>query len=277
MNVYEIVQQKILAELKKGTVPWCKPWCTGIPQNIVSKRPYSGINLFLLPEYYELPFFLTFKQCKEIGGNVKKGQSGHMVVFWSVVHKEVEETEEEKTFFNLRYYTVFNVDQCELPEEWKEKHIPKMHSFKRLQTAENIIAGYENRPSIVYKGNKACYIPTLDTINMPPLRTFKNKALYYSTLFHECTHSTGHETRLNRDLKNWFGSEEYGKEELIAEIGAGYLCTIAGIHDTIKHSAAYIHNWSKVISESERFFVYAASAAEKAAKYILGEKQEFTE
>lgn len=276
--VYEKVTGKIISLLESGIIPWHMPWVCGKAINYVSRKPYRGINTWLLSKAGE---YLTFKQIQALGGKIKKGSKAHTVVYSKTITKHVsgaEETTEEnvdgktvKRYFLLRYYTVFHLDDVEnIQSKLKEyEHNP-------IEEAEKIIEGYDNKPKIVSESHgEAFYSPKLDYINIPPMNGFPTLEEYYSVLFHESIHSTGHVSRLGRFTDEAacaaFGSKEYSKEELVAEMGAAMLCGVAGIETmTINNSAAYIQSWLKVLKDDKKFVVQAASAAQKAADYILG-------
>ena len=274
-KVYEIVTDRIIAELEKGTIPWRQPWKeSGRPVNLVSRKPYRGINVILLRSTCRSsPYWLTFKQAKNLGGNVRKGEKATPVVFWKWTEKvqpDPETGEERKDGFPiLRYYSVFNADQVEgvaVPEEAPRRFNPVEH-------AEGIISAMPSRPEIQHRGDRAYYSPRLDQVVLPPKGVFDSENGYYSVAFHELTHSTGHSSRLHRfdteDLAP-FGSTDYSKEELVAELGASFLCAEAGIDGTvIPNSAAYIQNWLGALRNDKRMVVLAAAQAQKAADYIL--------
>jgi len=278
--VYANINAKIIEQLEKGTVPWLKPWTeAGLPINIISKRPYRGINMILLlMENYEHNHFLSFKQASDIGGKVKKGERGHMVVFWSQVenkqeeHKENDEKTEPKKKSILRYYYVFNISQCEnIPEQY----LPKARETKELPSCESIVTAMPHCPPIRHKENKAFYNFKEDFVNMPKKRSFKNDESYYSTLFHELVHSTGHVSRLNRDTivqMAEFGDDNYSLEELVAEIGTCYLQSVAGITSEFQQSAAYLQGWLAKLKGDKKFIFQAARASQKAVDYILNIK-----
>jgi antirestriction protein ArdC len=272
-SVYEIITSRIVEELETGQVPWRKPWRTLPPANLVSKKPYRGINVFLLAlQGYGSQYWLTFNQAKQLGGNVRKGEHGTKIVFWKFDTFETEttdgETEERKSAF-LRYYTVFNLEQTE-----GLKALLALPPAFPIESAEAIGKGMPNPPAFE-QDFQAAYIPSRDTVTMPSRTAFDSQAEYYSTLFHELTHSTGHAKRLARegfDSPQKFGSESYSREELIAEMGSAMLCGIAGIEQaTISNSAAYLQSWIKRLKADSRLVVSAASAAQKAADYIRGE------
>lgn len=275
-SVYEMITDRFIAELEKGIIPWQKPW-TGVREGAYSRstgRPYSLINQLLLGKPGE---YLTFKQAQEAGGKVKKGEKSSFVVFWKPL--PVKETgkdgkEVTKVIPFLKYYNVFHIDQCEGVEpKYKEA---QMHDFDPIEEAERVLEEYalrEHIPIINEKGNRAYYSPSLDEIHLPLREQFMQQAEYYSTAFHEATHSTGHESRLNRlSADAHFGNEEYSKEELVAEIGAAVLCNEMKLEtaSSFKNSAAYVQNWLSVLKGDSRMIVSAAGKAEKAVKMILG-------
>jgi antirestriction protein ArdC len=232
-KVYEIVTDKIIAALESGTPAWRKPWTAGIPRNAITNRPYSGINALLLgmTEYTD-PRWLTFKQCSAKGGKVRKGEKSTLVIFWkqNTITQETDTGEiTEKQVPLLRYYLVFNAEQCDGLD------LPALETRKldMVAEAEAIVANMPNPPSISHDGgDRAYYTPARDSIHLPARSSFTSTGELYSTLFHELTHSTGHQSRLNRQTLTEvvpFGSETYSKEELVAEFGAAFLCAHAGI------------------------------------------------
>jgi antirestriction protein ArdC len=282
-DAYQVITDRIMAQLEKGVVPWQKPWRGGeqMPRNLTSGRAYRGVNVFLLHAMcFESPFWLTYKQAAELGGHVKKGERACPVVFWKrlQVADKTEPTGNKNIPF-LRYYSVFNVSQCEdIPPD----KIPVQNGIQRehcpITEAENIVAAMPKKPEIRHGGGRACYSPALDCVNMPQPEQFQTGQDYYSVLFHELTHSTGHESRLNRkgisgSDGEWsaFGSTPYAREELVAEMGAAFLSGHAGIVErTLDNSAAYIRAWLERLKEDRRLIVQAAAAAQKAADFILG-------
>jgi antirestriction protein ArdC len=286
-DVYEIITEQILDQLKKGTVPWHKPWkgAGEWPKNFVSGKPYRGLNVFVLHlQGYSSPYWLTFNQAKAKGGHIKKGEKSTMVTFWKKIEAKKKTTidtdgnkveVEKDPYFLLRYYRVFNVEQCEglkLPEVKSEETL----EFTPIETCEQIVAGMPQKPEISHGGGRACYSPSSDKVTMPMQNSFDSEPEYYSTLFHELTHSTGHKSRLDRDeIVNLcpFGTTNYSKEELVAEMGAAFLCGEAGIeNNTIDNSAAYVANWVQKFEDQPKMVVCAASAAQKAVDFILNKK-----
>jgi antirestriction protein ArdC len=276
LDVYSLVTEKIIELLEAGTIPWRKPWTdAGPPMNLVSKRPYRGINLLLLNSLgYSHNLFLTWKQLKTIGASVKKGEKGIIVVFNKMIEHQVEkngQTKIERKAF-LRYYKVFNVGQCtDVPSAFippREDHI-----VEPLVACDQVIAGMADCPLIRHETHEAFYAPALDYINMPPLSSFDSSPDYYGTLFHELVHSTGHPKRIGRKevYQNAdFGSEMYSLEELVAEMGSCYLKSHTGIPIAeLDNNAAYIKSWLEVFKGDKRFVVTAASRAQQAVEYIL--------
>jgi antirestriction protein ArdC len=280
-SVYEMVTDRIIAQLESGTIPWEKPW-TGTKSgafNRVSKKSYSLLNQMLLKHEGE---YATFEQWKKLGGHVRKGEKSEIIVFWKVLEVE-EKTEdgtlEKKNIPYLKYINVFHISQVDGIEPLKADELN--NEIEPIEQAETLLKDYWSRENITVnhvKGNKAFYSPLQDLIQLPLFEQFKNANEYYSTAFHESTHSTLKAKRCNReeDRQNKnvsFGSEEYSKEELVAELGAASLMNIVGIENpkTFKNSTAYIQSWIKVLRNDNKFIVSASSKAEKAVKYILNE------
>ncbi len=274
MDVYSIITNRLVALLEKGTVPWHQPWGgeERVPKNLVSGKQYRGVNLLVLASAgYESPFWLTYRQAKEAGGGVRQGERGYPCIYWNWVKRENSETKSSKAFSVLRYYTIFNVLQCAGVEYPRVRGSPE--PLEVTAACEKIVEGMPNRPNILYGGNRAAYNPHSDIINIPEKDTFDNSESYYSVLFHEVCHSTGHSSRLARPGITEpiiFGSPRYSKEELIAEMGAAFLCGHAGIDNkVVDNSAAYISSWLRKLQDDKRLVVHAAGQAQKAADYIL--------
>ena len=277
--LYEQVTNQIIRELEQGKIPWIKPWVQGIPpSNLISKKPYQGINHLLLSlTSFESPYFLTYKQAKELGGYVRAGEKGFQVIYWKL--NRFTETnpetlmETEKIIPLLRAYWVFNVTQCnDIPGD----NIPEIElpdCFNPIESAEILVKEMPNPPKLEHSQNpQAFYSPLADLVHMPNQSFFKSSEGYYDTLFHELVHSTGHEKRLNRDtlqgIKN-DSSHSYDKEELIAELGGAFLCASAGITKEIKNNAGYIQGWLKAFQDDSKMLIHAAGKASQAANYIL--------
>ncbi len=208
-----------------------------------------------------------------MGGFIKKGQKGCPVIFWNWSEKKDKETGEiEKSAF-ARYYTVFNFDQTEGIELDVSQYLKTNSNPEKLESCEQIVAGYVNKPEIVFR-SAASYHPAEDKIQMPRLESFRSSEDYYSALFHEMVHSTGHVQRLKRSTLSTtphFGDEIYSKEELVAEIGASFLCGEAGVlNQTLTNSAAYIQGWLKALKSDKRLTLQASAQAQRAFDYILG-------
>ncbi|HTR47861.1 MAG TPA: ArdC-like ssDNA-binding domain-containing protein [Verrucomicrobiae bacterium] len=258
MDVYSIVTERIINLLDQGVVPWRRPWAGGgSPRNVVSRKPYRGINHFLLSaSKFVQPYWLTMRQAKELGGHVRKGEESTIIVFWKVEDRraktqdasETEPNDQTRRSFLLRYYSVWNVEQCELSEGALER-LPKIetHEHEPIESVERIIATMPKAPAIEHAGTKAFYSSVTDRITMPSRNLFVSAEEYGATVLHELTHSTGHEKRLARETitdATEFGSAIYTKEELIAEMGGAYLCAEAGISNAvIANQAAYIAGW----------------------------------
>jgi antirestriction protein ArdC len=291
-QVYQIITDRIIKQLEEGTVPWQKPWVGGVPMNYVSREPYKGINLFLLPRGGE---YVTPKQAMDILGipkldgegkeipmktryimlakYIKKGAKKNMVVFYRMLPYTVEsegnngkEAKKDKTYPLLRYYEVYHIDDI----EGIESKIPKFE-HDTIAECEKIVAQCE--VPIFNNDDGAYYVPMMDYINVPDINSFRTAEEYYSVTFHEMIHSTGLESRLGRFKKtdsHLFGSQTYSFEELVAELGASMLCGITGIESvTIENSASYIQSWLKKLKNDPYFVVQASGKAQKACDYIL--------
>ncbi len=271
-DLFESVTNRIIAELEAGNPPiWIRPWKstkTGgiMPRNFVTGRSYSGANVLLLwaereEKQYAASQWLTFKQCQAKGGHIRKGEKATPVVFAKKV--TVVEADEEKHIPMLRVYWVFNVAQCDgiVPFEAE----PELPQETRYANAHVLIKA--SGAHIEHGGDKAYYLPSQDFIAMPPRSTFKDEENYLATTLHELTHWSGAGHRLNRDLSRRFGTEEYAGEELVAEIGAAFLCAHLGITGELRHSG-YIQGWLKVLKNDNRAIFSAASKAQQAANYL---------
>ena len=239
-DVYQMVTDKILAMLDEGVVPWHKPWTTTGPINAVSGKAYRGINVWLLGMApYSDTRWITFKNAKALGGSVKTGEKGTMVVFWNWIKKN-EGTPEETSVAFLKYYTVFNVEQCENLDESKLYVVENKGEINETQSlAEAIINGYPSAPKLYHGGDSAHYTPSTDIIQLPDMVSFDSSDAYYQASFHEHAHSTGHESRLNRNIKNVFGCGDYSIEELVN-----------GIHK--KNSISKFINYRSICREKSR-------------------------
>ena len=292
-NVYQLVTDRIVEQLNKGIIPWQKPWsgaclADGGAINYVSRKPYSFLNQLLLGKEGE---WLTFKQIKDAGGNIKKGSKAGMVVFFkqvkmnkTVKNEDGSEKEEQRLVPILRYFNVFHIDDTEGVESKIKKEEETGTLIFPIDTAEEVITGYLGREKALKFHNdkltdRAFYSPSLDMVSVPMLSQYEIPEEYYSTTFHELVHSTKAKSRCDRDSEQHgiaaFGNEDYSREELVAEIGSAMLCNKIGIEceKAFKNSVAYIQGWLKALKNDNRAIVWASSRAEIAAKFILtGEK-----
>lgn len=285
-TVFEMVNERIMAALEAGTVPWRRPWqVRGGPRNLVSNKSYRGVNAFLLGMApYASPYWLTMNQCNSLGGKVRKGEKSTVAVFWKIDVKPGEnEGDPAKRIPILRYFRVFNLDQCE------DVRVPKGREIEadtwtdedRIAEAEMVIAAFDG-PRIKHEGDRAFYMPAKDVVVVPDLGSFDSPHAYYSTMFHELGHSTGHSSRHDRFSESWlehmFGSPTYAREELVAEMTAAYLCAETGIDPSqLAQNAAYIKSWQAAILDDPKALVVAAGKAQKAADLILGRTYEVAE
>jgi antirestriction protein ArdC len=276
-SVYQIVTEQIIKQLESGTAPWHKPWHCETPRNLISKKEYRGLNvLALASQGYGSPHWLTFNQAKALGAHVRKGERSTLVTFWKIGKYEKQDPDsgelETRKSVLLRYYRVFNIEQCE--------GVSALHSTRTvvnpIEECEGIVSQMPNSPKYEQDA-RAWYRPSTDTVGMPSRNAFNSAPEYHSTLFHELTHSTGHPSRIGREgieKLNTFGSESYSREELVAEIGAAMLCGIAGIAPrTLDNSAAYLQSWIQILKGDSRLVISAATQAQRAADYILGKIQ----
>ena len=275
-DLYAEVSTRIVAELEAGAAPWVKPWSASpganTPRNAVSNRPYSGCNVVLLwmaqAAGYRTPRFLTFKQALELGGYVRKGERGTKVYF--VKQLQIREDADEapaRLVPMMREYTVFNVDQCAgLPDCVAiGKPIRVRNPDARDDLADQFL--HSTGADIREGHGEACYVPSRAFISMPAFEACMGADHFYNVAYHELVHWTGHKSRLDRDLKNRFGSRSYAAEELIAELGAAFLCAEFGFDGDLR-SAGYIASWIELLKADKRAFFTACSQASKAADYL---------
>ncbi len=283
-DIYQKVTDKIIADLEQGELTWLKPWSAGNMDGRVLKplrrngQEYSGINVLMLwgaamEAGFCSPTWMTFKQAKELGAHVRKGERGNCVVYANTITKTEEQdngaTEERKIPF-MRAYTVFNVDQIEgLPESYYVKPEPVIDPAQRIEHAEAFFAA--TGADLRHGGNRAFYCGGgSDHVQMPVFECFRSPEAYYATLAHELTHWTKHKSRLDREFgrKTW-GDEGYAREELVAELGAAFLCADLGLTpEAGTDHAAYIQSWLKVLKDDKRAIFSAAAYAQKAADYL---------
>ena len=291
IDTYQMVTDRICAALENGVKPWAMPWVN--PMNCgwsgQTGKPYSFLNQMLLadPEkkYADMAEWmedirgewLTFNQIQERGGKIRKGEHGRKIVFFKMIPlKDEDGNETEDTFPFLSVSTVFHVRQCEGIEAKYHAEKDQRFSFIQSATADSVSSRYLTRSGVKLinsESNRAFYRPATDEVHLPNPEQFRNSEEYYSTLFHELTHSTGHPSRLNRVNGNVnFGDENYSEEELVAEIGSASILSSLGIEteDSFTNSAAYIGNWLSALKNDKKMIVKAASKAEKAVRMIFG-------
>ena len=283
-DVYSRITDKIVADLEQGVRPWFKPWNAEHAAGKITRPlrhngiPYKGINVIMLwsaaiVKGYACPLWLTFKQALELGGNVRKGETGELVVYANSITKtetdaKGEETEREIPF--LKGYTVFNAEQCEnLPAHYTAKaEPPALTPLQRIEAADRFFAA--TGADIRHGGTRAFYAEGPDYVQMPPFETFRDAESHAATLAHELTHWTKHDKRLARDMgRVKWGDEGYAREELVAELGSAFLCADLGITPEVREDhAAYIASWLKVLKDDKRLIFSAASQAQRAADYL---------
>ena len=276
-DVYQIVTNKVIEQLEKGVVPWALPFSKrGRPKSMTTKKGYRGINFFLLLwEPFDSRYWLTFNQAKKLGGSIRKGEKSSLVVYWHWRSEEQIEMLKAKTQNPAPCYPiysiVFNLEQCEGIDAPNDD--TKTFEHSPIEEAERIIKEMPNAPAIEYKPEgQPCYLFESDTVVIPQAKRFERAEGFYSVLFHELAHATGHESRLNRlNAKNngVYGSLEYSYEELVAEMTAAFLCAHCGIENRVEQSAAYINGWLRVFQQDKKILLSAATAAQKAADCIL--------
>lgn len=282
-QIYAAITEKIIANLETAG-SWMKLWQVPSPVSM-NGHYYRGINrLVLSSDPYKSRVYGTFQQIRANGGQVRKGEKSTIVVFWKSSVETDEATGETKKMFLLKFYHVFNSEQA----DFDEQGIKKIAELQNLVTeqvnsehleAEAIIEGYQGRPQIIYsnKDDRAYYSPVADLISVPDKKYFTTSSAFYRVLFHEMCHSVGHPKRLNRfdAVSNSFGDIPYSKEELVAELGSSFLSGIAHLDLDIRNSAAYIKGWASALRDNQKWIMWAAARAEKAADYILGNTSAF--
>lgn len=257
-EIYQHITDKIIEQLKKGTIPWRKPWRQGLPSNYITRKPYNGINrLSLLCNDYPSPYYLTYLQIKQLGGQVLKNQKGHLIVFWKVIDITDEEDQHVDEFPLLRYTYVFNLTQTNL-------YKPEENEPLKILECEQLLNNIRPEPVIRYNTSECFYDKRNDYISIPPMSQFTSREEYYSSLFHELVHWTGHQSRLNRQ------NLDYATEELVAELGASYLCAIAGISQAvINNQTAYINDWLRLILFNNQRLLNTSRFAQESVDLII--------
>ena len=293
-DIYTRVTAKITADLEKGVRPWLKPWNAEHATGRITRplraggQPYKGINVLMLWGEAELkgfacPIWMTFRQALELGGHVKKGEHGSLVVYADKFTRAETGDDGEETLRQIPFmkgYTVFNCEQIEdLPAHFYTTATPPQSAIERIASAEAFAA--DTGAAIRHGGNQAFYAITHDHVQMPPFESFRDAESYYATLLHELTHWTRHETRLNREFgrKRW-GDAGYAAEELVAELGAAFLCADLGLSAEPRDDhASYLGSWLAVLRSDSRAIFTAAAHAQRAADFLHGlqQRQETTE
>ena len=274
------INERIIKALSEGKIPWLKPWTENGPRNLFSGRTYTGLNRLILGlTPYPLPFWATYRQYLAAGLQVQKGEHGHGIIYAGRTVKtdtktdeNGEETENKKQIRFLKAFVVFNIAQTDYEE--KGYKLPDLKENSQLLGCDTVIHDYTDRQKItITVGDRAAYLPLMDLITCPDISQFRTSEHYYATMFHECIHSTGPRLdRFGRTDPVCFGSDTYGREELVAEIGSAYLAALTGINSSavVQNQAAYLQNWATAIKADADLVMYAAGRAEKAADFIIG-------
>lgn len=284
-DIYERVTRQIIEAMERGAGSYRMPWhVTGAecfaPANAASKRPYRGVNvllLWLLAEHhgYASGEWATYNQWQELGAQVRKGERAALVVFWKIAERSRQEADDQEDPSShrsilARGYHVFNASQV---DGYAPKAAPVLSESERTESAERFFSLQD--VTIEHGGSRACYSPQDDVIHMPPFSCFRDAAAYYSVLGHEETHATGAKHRLGRDLKGRFGEESYAMEELVAELGAAFLCSTLGLaNEPRSDHAAYLGGWLKVLRHDKRAIFTASSQAQKAVDWMRARAEE---
>jgi antirestriction protein ArdC len=278
-DLYQEVTDKVIAEIEAGKIPWIKPWTNsghgGLPYNVITGKPYRGINSMILFAPGAGEGWLTYKQASQVGAQVRKGERGSMIVFFKPLKIEdknapADAADKSKTIPMLKYFTVFHTSQVDnLPEKYQPKVVEAPSEKVRIEAAEALLA----QARINHGGDRAFYRIETDSITLPQQAQFKSVDDYYATALHELTHWTGHSTRCAREYGKRFGDTAYAREELVAEMGAAFLCAKTGITGKLQH-AAYLQSWLGVLKADKRALLVAAGAAQKAADFVTGYKVE---
>ncbi len=286
-DMYEVVTNRIIERLEQGELVWRKTWSSyGLARNYVSGKVYRGINMLWMNFFspHTVPYYLTFKQAHDLGGHVKKGAKAEQVIYFNVVFKDANDQtisheaaaamgDEAKVLKFMKYYNVFNVEDIE-GVEFKIDDL-RLLPNERIARCEEALSRHPSPPPLVHDEGRAFYDLAGDFINIPVIEQFESAEAYYATLFHESVHATGHPNRLNREgvaQFDRFGSERYSLEELVAELGASFLCRLTGVdREAVQdNSAAYVQHWLKKLKDDKQFIFKAAAEAQKAVDFIVG-------
>ncbi|MGI0526754.1 ArdC family protein [Rhizobium giardinii] len=279
-DTYQRITDSIIEQLEAGTKPWIRPWRGNSRGSLVPRRAtgeaYRGINVLMLwlaseLSGYEENTWITYRQAQDLGGQVRKGEKGALVVKYGTFTPSEREDDDERAIPYLKGYTVFNVEQIEnLPERfYRPAEELSATPVPHLETVETFVRN--TGAAITYSETAACYRPAVDDILMPDRARFVSEVHLYSTLLHEMSHWSGAKHRLDRDLSGRFGSESYAIEELVAELTASFLCADLGVaHDPRDNTATYLESWLKVLKSDKRAIITAAAKAQSAADYLHG-------
>lgn len=274
-DFYQTITNQIIQALESGIKPWVCPWdrtqATGLPINASTHQPYQGMNIMLLwmsaaERNFSSPYWLTFKQAKDLGGKVRKGEKGTTIFFYKMVQKKKVENEKEDVYPMLKTYTVFNLDQIDGFSLEQDESSTLRHEIELLEEVEAFIEA--TQADITYGGQKAFFRPSADIVVIPDRERFHSTADLYATIMHELTHWSGHKSRLDRDMKGEFGSKDYAQEELVAELGSAFLMASFGVVGEVQHES-YIASWLEALKNDKRYIFKAASHASKAHQYLL--------
>ena len=281
-DVYSIVNDRILAALEQGIIPWKRPWTGHLPTNYDSRNEYRGVNILSIEiaemvRGYSSPYWMTFRQAQKHGGHISKGERATHIVFSEKKVREIEKedgSKEQKVYHFVRSFPVFNWEQTEgVP---KKEAAPALDPDRDLiEICNSVLSKMPMPPAYRECGSAAYYVPKEDLVNLPPIESFRTTEAYLATKFHEYGHATGHKSRLNRPgimAVAAFGSEEYGFEELVAELTSAYLCARNGIDNTLENSSAYIQHWLKALKDDKTMLMKASGKAMAAVEYILANK-----
>ena len=290
--MYQVITDRVIDQLEQGVIPWRKTWSSyGLARNYVSGKLYRGINMLMMNFFssHTIPYYLTFNQAKQLGGKVRKGAKSQRVIYFKVLFKDEKGNaisrqqaealgDKAQVIKFLKYFNVFNVEDIDgIDFQFEEL---RLLPNERIERCEQVFRAYPNPPTYTEEDkSRAFYAPATDSLNMPPITQHDSSAFYYSTLFHEVIHSTGHAKRLAREeIVNpaKFGSMPYSHEELVAELGAAFLCHITGIDNdhVFQNSAAYIQGWLSKLKDDRKFIFKASAEAQKAVDYIIGDRLE---
>ncbi|MAL77670.1 MAG: antirestriction protein [Sneathiella sp.] len=285
-DVYTRITDKIVSDLEQGVRTWLKPWNAEHAAGRITRplrhngQPYNGINILMLwatavERGFAAPIWMTFKQAKELGAHVRKGEKGSLVVYANTITRTELDVdtgkEEERDIPFMKGYSVFNVEQVEgLPAHFYAVAEPQLDPVQRIDHAEKFFAA--TSADIRHGGNQAYYAVSSDYVQMPPFEAFRDAESYYATLAHETTHWTRHPKRLDRDFgRKRFGDEGYAMEELVAELGSAFLAADLGLTPEVREDhAAYIGSWLKVLKNDKRAIFTAAAHAQRAADFLQG-------